>query len=146
MGEEVILVLGVTLAVGVIAYLFVGDVVTGIGRLNASQIMQYAANAGFTGDDLVTAVAIALAESGGDASNTTGDSGTSYGLWQIHWTVHPEFDKNQLTDPQYNANAAYVLFTNHGGFRDWSTYTQPDLSGKPPYTKFLPGALAAVSA
>jgi hypothetical protein len=114
------------------------------GRLNAQQIAGYAQTAGFQGDDLVTAVAIALAESGGDASNTTGDNGTSWGLWQIHWTVHPEFDKQSLLDPQYNANAAFQLYTNRGNsFHDWSTFgTAPGHNNA--YARFLDTAEQAV--
>jgi hypothetical protein len=59
--------------------------------------------------------AIALAESTGDPTNTTGDGGTSWGLWQIHWTVHPQFNKYQLTDPGYNAKAAMSLCGNQAG-------------------------------
>jgi Lysozyme like domain len=59
--------------------------------------------------------AIALAESTGDPTNTTGDNGTSWGLWQIHWTVHPQFNKYQLTDPGYNAKAAMSLCGNQAG-------------------------------
>lgn len=112
----------------------------GSGVLSASQIAAVASNAGFSGDDLVTAVAIALAESGGDSQDQTGDGGTSWGLYQIHWTVHPEFDKSQLLDPQYNANAAYTLYRNKGGtFTDWSAYN----NGK--YAAFLPAASGAVN-
>jgi len=97
----------------------------------AAQLQQLAANVGFSGDDLATAVAIALAESGGNP-NATGDNGTSYGLWQIHWTVHPEFDKTRLFDPQYNANAAYSIYSRRGSFADWTTYK----TGA--YVQFLP--------
>lgn len=91
-------------------------------RLSDVQIAQVAANAGFSGDALVTAVAIALAESGGDAGNTSGDGGTSWGLWQIHWTVHPQFNKSQLLDPDYNAAAAYQLSGSGTNFYPWSTW------------------------
>lgn len=91
------------------------------GNMNAQQIASYAANAGFWGSNLVIAVAVALAESGGNPQ-AVGDGGTSYGLWQIHWTVHPEFDKSQLFDPQYNANAAFAIYSPKGNFTDWSAY------------------------
>lgn len=136
---------GLILAVGILGYFLLQsgavNVVTGavssfMGKLTAQQIAQYAATAGFSDDDLVTATAIALAESGGDP-NIEGDNGTSYGLWQIHWTVHPEFDKSQLKDPQYNANAAYQLYVNRDGFNDWSTFTVKNKNGVLPYTNFL---------
>lgn len=133
-------------AIGLWGYLQQGDVLYIVNKLSVSDIANYASAAGFQGDDLVTAVAIALAESGGDPQ-ASGDQGTSFGLWQIHWTVHPEFDKSQLFDPQYNANAAFALYSKRGGFRDWSTYTVPDPNtGVFPYVKYLPEAQGAVSA
>lgn len=141
----------VILAIGATGYFFFGSNVmiggtTGqTGNLSASDIARYASNAGFVGDDLVTAVAIALAESSGNPG-AVGDSGTSYGLWQIHYTVHPEFDKSRLFDPQYNAEAAFQLYSNRGGdFTDWSTYG--DLPGhNNAYLNFLDVANAAVNA
>jgi Lysozyme like domain len=66
--------------------------------------------------------AIALAESSGNASNTTGDNGTSWGLWQIHWTVHPQFNPAQLTDPAYNTDAAIQLSGNGKDLSPWTTW------------------------
>lgn len=118
---------------------------TGLGgsmRLTPSQIAQYASDAGFEGDDLTTAVAIAMAESNVPATNPAtgnteaiGDSGDSIGLWQIDTRFHPEFDRNKLTDPQYNAEAAFDIYTKaRGSFQPWSTYN----SGK--YFAFLSDA------
>lgn len=137
MSEELVLVLAIIFATGIVGYFLAGEV--GLGKLAASQIARYASNAGFAGDDLVTAIAIALAESGGDPS-IEGDGGTSYGLWQIHWTVHPEFDRNKLKDPQYNANAAYALYFRRGNFKDWTTYNTDA------YAAFLNTAQAGVNA
>ena len=106
--------------------------------MNAQQIADYAVNAGFGGSNLVIAIAVALAESGGNPQ-AVGDGGTSYGLWQIHWTVHPEFDKAQLFDPLYNANAAFAIFSSKGNFSDWSTYN----SGT--YQQFVPAAQDAAT-
>jgi hypothetical protein len=76
-------------------------------KLGIPELKQLASNAGFSGDDLDTAVAIALAESGGDpeAYNPETEAGTapgrgSYGLWQIYQTAHPEYDSATLFDPQ----------------------------------------------
>jgi hypothetical protein len=106
-------------------------------NLTAGQIAQYAAAAGFSGADLVTAVAIALAESGGNPSNynkepqdvpgnfgrSSPDDGLgSYGLWQIYLAAHPEFAGENLLDPQTNANAAYAIYAVAGGFHPWSTF------------------------
>jgi len=97
--------------------------------MNASQIQAVAANAGFTGPDLATAVAIALAESNGNelsynpetAAGTPAGQG-SYGLWQIYLKLHPEFAGENLYDPQTNANAAFAIWDAAGGFHPWSTY------------------------
>lgn len=99
-------------------------------RLSASQIALYAANAGFADEDLKTAIAVALAESGGDpeAYNPEKQAGTpdglgSVGLWQIYQYRHPEFQGEDLTDPQTNANAAFSIYDAAGrSFRPWSTY------------------------
>jgi hypothetical protein len=92
-------------------------------------VATYARQAGFAGNDLVTAVAVALAESGGNARayNPEKQAGTpdgkgSYGLWQIYLNAHPEFTNQDLYDPQTNANAAYSVYSKAGGFFPWSTY------------------------
>jgi hypothetical protein len=112
---------------GIIAALLVFTVM--IGK-KITGIAVYAKNAGFTGADLLTAVAVALAESGGDpnAYNPETAAGTpeglgSYGLWQIYLKAHPEFQGQNLFDPQTNANAAYSVYRAAGNsFRPWSTY------------------------
>lgn len=93
-------------------------------KLTADQIAVLASNAGFTGDDLQTAISIALAESGGNPG-ARGDLnlGVSVGLWQINVKAHPEFAGQDLTDPQTNANAAYSVYQAAGySFRPWSTF------------------------
>jgi hypothetical protein len=97
------------------------------GNLSASQIAVVAANAGFSGDDLVTAVAVALAESSGNPK-ANGDlsitPGGSVGLWQVNLRWHPEFKDVDLTDPQTNANAAYSIYEAADySFSPWSTFT-----------------------
>lgn len=145
MSDTVLIAVALVLAIGLWGYLGAfsgGSTATSSGVLSASQIASYASNAGFSGSDLQTATAIALAESVPSGNpNSVGDGGTSYGLWQIHWTVHPEFDKTQLFDPQYNANAAYALYVHAGGtFTDWTTFN----TGK--YLAFLPAVQGAVNA
>lgn len=106
-----------------------GDIVSG-GNLTAAQIAAYAQNAGFSGDDLATAVAIALAESSGNpnAYNPETAAGApagqgSYGLWQIYLHMHPEYSADGLKDPQTNANAAYAVYSAAGSaFTPWSTF------------------------
>jgi soluble lytic murein transglycosylase-like protein len=118
--------------------------VTG-SRLTPQQIATVASIAGFTGDDLATAVAIALAESSGNPA-AVGDAalaptrGPSIGLWQINTgsAAHPEYAGVDLTDPQTNANAAYSIYLV-SGFRPWSTYT----SGA--YAAYLESALSGIA-
>jgi hypothetical protein len=88
--------------------------------LSAAQIQQIAANAGFAGPDLATAVAVALAESSGNASAVNPEG--SYGLWQIYLPAHPEFAGWNLADPQVNAAAAFSVYSRAGGFSPWTTY------------------------
>lgn len=142
---ETLLILGL---VGVLAYYaftranapvsYGSNVPTGLGYLASTDIANYASSAGFTGDDVNTAVAIALAESSGnaDAYNPETEAGAqpgmgSYGLWQIFLTDHPEAQGQNLYDPQTNANFAFSIYAARGDFSAWSSYT----SGA--YQKFL---------
>ena len=104
-----------------------------MSKLSSEQIAQYAHDAGFRGHDLSTAVAIALAESGGRsrAHNATPPD-DSYGLWQINMlgALGPErrhqfhLDANrELFDPATNAEAAFAISGKGASFRPWSTYT-----------------------
>jgi Lysozyme like domain len=110
--------------------------VTGIGKLSFAEIQTYASNAGFSGDDLNTACAIALAESSGNP-NAVGDltlaptNGPAIGLWQINSAKHKEYTTDQLRDPQTNANEAYAIYSA-SGFSAWTTYN----SGA--YAEYLP--------
>lgn len=81
-----------------------------------------ASNAGFSGSDLVIAVAIAYAESSGNPG-AVGDNGDSIGLWQINLPNHPEYQGVNLTDPQTNANAAFDIYSAAGNsFSPWTTF------------------------
>lgn len=114
---------------------FLGPPVQAGGKLSPAQIADLASRAGFSGDDLAVAVAVALAESrGGDpnAYNPELQVGTpeglgSYGLWQIYLFKHPEFSGSNLYDPQTNANAAFSVYQNAGfSFSPWTTFTSGD--------------------
>lgn len=117
-------------------------------RLNPAQIASLAAAAGFQGDDLTTAVAVALAESGGDtaAYNPERQAGTpagkgSYGIWQIYLNAHPEFIGWNLLDPATNAMAAFRVYSAAGNrFRPWAAFK----SGS--YSAYLDTAQAGVIA
>lgn len=110
--------------------------------MTPAQIAAVAANAGFSGDDLITAVAVALAESfppGNEQS--VGDQGTSFGLWQIHLPTHPEFEGLNHLDPQVNAHEAFDVYLTAGeSFQPWTTYA---INGK--YRNFLQDAATGVA-
>jgi len=100
-------------------------------NLTISQLAALAAGAGFSGNDLAIAIAVALAESQGNpqAYNPEKAAGAvqgqgSFGLWQIFLSKHPEFSAVDLLDPQTNAAAAFTIYSNAGNsFRPWATYT-----------------------
>jgi hypothetical protein len=128
--------------------IFSGTVTPLTGILTPAQIAQAASGAGFAGDALSTAIAIALAESGGKASAYNPETAAgapqgqgSFGLWQIYLHKHPEFAGWDLTDPNTNAEAAFAVYNAAGSsFRPWATF------GNGAYTKFLAQASAAVNA
>ena len=93
-----------------------------------NELVSFATNAGFSGDDANTAAAIALAESRGNAHAYNPETAAgapigqgSFGLWQIYLHAHPEFFGLALYDPQVNANAAYNVYQSQG-WNAWSTY------------------------
>ena len=108
-------------------------------NLTAQEIAQHAANAGFSGNDLEIAVAVALAESSGnpgalgDISLQTQKWGASVGLWQIrslnpgYGTAAEQATRNHDAnlDPATNAQHAYQIYQQrNNSFNDWSTYTE----------------------
>jgi hypothetical protein len=114
--------------------------------LSGPEIAAIAHEAKFSGDALVTALAISKAESGwrtdAHCLNCAGVREDSRGLWQINVLAHPQYDKERLlTDPLYNAQAAYAISGQGHNFRPWSTYYRP--TNAPRYKAFLPEAKAA---
>jgi len=121
--------------------------------LSDAQIAAYARGAGFTGNDVAIAVAVALAESGGNPRAHNGNAATgdnSYGLWQINMlgAMGPARRKqfgissnDALFDPATNARAARAIYKGGNSWRPWSTYN----SGS--YLRFMArGKTAANSA
>lgn len=97
-----------------------------MSTLTAAQIAQVAAGAGFRGDALVRAVAVALAESGGNTAavgvNSDQWRSRDRGLWQIndHW--HPTVTDAQAFSPSGNAAAAYSISSGGKNWSPWSTW------------------------
>ncbi len=99
--------------------------------LTPGQIATYALGAGFSGSDAITAVAIALAESGGNVNaHNNRPPDDSYGLWQINMlgSLGPNRRKQfgissneALYDPATNAKAAKMVKDGQG-WTAWSVY------------------------
>lgn len=99
--------------------------------LSPAAIASYAQKAGFTGNGLVLAVAIALTESGG-VTNATGMNRSGAGrqvtsidrgLWQINNVYHPEVSDACAYDPTCAAQAAYRISRSGTNWSPWTTYT-----------------------
>ena len=101
-------------------------------RLSPEQIAHHAYEAGFRGDALTTAVAVAMAESRGDTrAHNTDPPDNSYGLWQINMygsngpdrrRAYDLENNRELFNPATNAEVANELYEARGSFMDWSTY------------------------
>jgi len=93
---------------------------------------------------LVTATAVALAESGGNekiVSPVNSDGSTDVGLWQInsvHRRDHPTWTTAWLQNPANNASAMAVISSNGSNWAPWSAYK----NGK--YKQYLTQAQHAV--
>lgn len=107
--------------------------------LSADQLTGLAQAAGAAGD-VTTAVAVALAESGGDtaAVGKNADGSRDRGLWQINDQAHPEVSDSCAFDPACNARAAYTISNGWTDFSAWTVYT----TGA--YLQFMPQAGTAV--
>jgi lysozyme-like protein len=94
------------------------------------------ASAGFHGQGLDTAVAVAMAESGGHPTSHNTNAGTgdnSYGLFQINMlgSLGPArmqqyhlSSYDELFDPTVNAHVAYQLSQGGTNWTPWTTYTR----------------------
>lgn len=89
-------------------------------KISDRAIALVADGAGFDDKNLATAIAVALAESGGnrDAISPTND----YGLWQINKKAHPQlFTKYQWNKEVDNAKMAKQVWDG-AGWSAWSAY------------------------
>jgi hypothetical protein len=106
-----------------------------------------ASRAGFSGDRLVTAVAVGMGESscrpGAYLTNgpTKGcpNGSVDRGLWQINSCWHPSVSKGCAYDAQCNANAAHRISSGGANWKPWVAYT----NGR--YKSYLDEARAAVA-
>lgn len=95
-----------------------------VANSDIQQVANAAYAVGLRGDSLVTAIAIAGAESGyelgahGDVS-----IGGSYGPWQIYIPAHPEYSPEWLTESYLNnAQAMYQISGGGSNWMPWTTY------------------------
>lgn len=118
--------------------------------LSDVEIAAHARDAGFWGQNLITMVAVALAESGGDPDNVGDEAlvttkwGPSIGLAQVRslWAdrgTGRSRDPDRLTDPAFNLRAAWEISSGGTNFRPWSMWTNQK------YQHFLDRARAAVA-
>jgi hypothetical protein len=110
-----------------------------VAILNPVTLAGYAKGAGWGGQDAVVAVAVALAESGGNTQAHATRGEDSRGLWQINVAAHPQFANVNLYDPATNAKIAHDMWAAQG-WGPWSAHN----SGA--YLLFMPAAGAAVVA
>lgn len=115
---------------------------------HGADVAKAAKAAGFPNSELVTAVAIAFAESSFNATAThkNSDGSTDYGLWQIN-SVHgfPELSNGAWSNPNTNAQLAYRVWKAQG-WNAWSTHKPSDVTGYARYLAALPAAEAFVLA
>lgn len=94
--------------------------------LTPLQIKAYAAAAGFTGNGLITIIAIALAESGGQThgkDNVNADGSRDRGLYQINSRWHPEVSDAQAYNAALASKEAFRISQSGTNFNPWTTYS-----------------------
>ena len=91
--------------------------------LSVAQIGGLAEGAGFSGSGLAMAIAVALAESGGNPTAINYDSNGTVdrGIWQIN-SVHTQYSTNCVYDPACNAGAAFAISAGGADWNAWVTY------------------------
>lgn len=100
-----------------------------VTTMNAQQVSAVASAAGFSGNALDVAVAIAHAESGFNPSakgynkDAAGNvTSVDRGLWQINSHYHSEVSDACAFDPSCCAKAAYTISNGGTDWTPWSTY------------------------
>lgn len=102
--------------------------------MDQREIAGVARFAGFQGNDLRDAVAVALSESGGDPNYSDQKAGR-FGLFALPYNAVTEID---YRDPTSNAMVAHSVYMEAGGFHPWPSFQD----GR--YVKWLLQATQAV--
>lgn len=105
-----------------------------MAKLSDAQIATVAFNAGIPREQVAKAVAIAIAESGGDANaHNPIPPDDSYGLWQINMLGDMGPQRRQqfgistnaaLYDPSVNAKAMAAISSKGSNWTPWTTFTR----------------------
>ncbi len=104
------------------------------------ELARLVTDAGFANRDI--AIAVILAESGGDplARNTDSPTSIDRGLWQINSKWHPQVSDECAFDPVCSTREAKRISSGGADFSQWTAFT------KGTYAQFLPRAQAALAA
>lgn len=107
------------------------------------ELVGFAQQAGFQGDQANTIAAISYAESSGDPNAINyGDPGGSYGLTQINAAAHGPSAINTLGNPLEAFRQAFHISGGGTNFTPWSTYNNGAYA---PYLTALGGAAPGAS-
>jgi surface antigen len=96
------------------------------GTLSAQEIAHAAHGAGVAcGDNLTTAVAVAMGESGGvtSATHVNDDGSVDRGLWQVNSGAWPNYTESCLFDASCNAGAMMDISGGGTNWNPWVVYT-----------------------
>ena len=110
------------------------------GALSATAVAALAKATGVPADQLATAVAIAMAESGlqPNATHVNTDGSVDRGLWQINNAAHPDVSDSSAFDPVTAAQDMLNISNGGTNWNPWVTYQ----TGA--YLQYLPEAEQAV--
>lgn len=115
-----------------------------MATLTDAQIASYAAGAGFKGTAQQIAIAVALAESGGNPNATNQNKAGALvvsidrGLWQINNVYHNEVSDQCAFSPPCAAGSAYRISNGGSNWTPWTTYN----TGA--YQRYMSRAQAAI--
>ncbi len=110
------------------------------GKLTDVELARLVTDAGFANREV--AIAVILAESGGDplAKNVNSPTSIDRGLWQISSKWHPEVADDCAYDPACSTQKAKRISNGGVDYTQWTAFT------KGTYAQFIPRAQSALAA